>query len=105
MAIRLSGKWNNLGPDGGTYSILQVGSTGKSGQAVIFWRGENTKSGWRNIGYGTIDALGNTLSISWADPDGTNRGNHGQVFFEYVDNNNLKKVAGVGCGNFKRIGK
>ena len=103
MAIKLTGKWKNLGPDGGTFRILQVGNTGKNGQAVIFWRGKNTKIGWRNVGYGTIDANGNTLSISWADPDGKNRGNHGQTFFEYVDNKNLKKVAGIGHGDFKRM--
>jgi hypothetical protein len=101
-SIDLTGTWNNLGGDGGTYKILQVGNPGTQGQAVVFWRGQNTNAGWSNVGYGNIDAKLGAVSISWADPDGTNLGNHGQVSFRYVDNNNLTKLAGDGCGNFKR---
>lgn len=95
MAINLTGTWNNLGPDGGVYKLLQVGS-------VLFWRGTHKEKGWSNVGYGTVDEPHRQVSVSWGDPDGGNAGNYGYLFFEIVDGNNLKKVAGRGGGDFRR---
>ncbi|QDE67091.1 MULTISPECIES: hypothetical protein [Myxococcus] len=95
MATNLTGTWLNQGPDGGTYKILQVGT-------VIFWRGENKSAGWSNIGFGSFDEQHNMVSITWGDPDGGNTGNHGFLLFTVADNNLLKKVGGLGGGDFKR---
>lgn len=95
MAINLSGTWTCLGPNGGTYKILQVGN-------VVFWRGENPAQRWSNIGYGTVDEARKQVSVSWGDPDGGNVGNYGFLFFEIASNELLKKVAGHGGGDFKR---
>lgn len=95
MGINLTGTWSNYG-DGGTYKLLQIGG-------IVYWRGVNPTSGWSNIGYGAFDEMHNTISISWADPDGANVGNHGLLFFSVMDNNTLKKLTGSGGGDMVRI--
>ena len=97
----LTGIWEAISPDGGTYYMRQIGN-------VLYWYGEKFEGrvptwpngGFSNVGYGTINADTGVVRVSFAGVPKTNDGGSGTLRLRIAADSSSMMTIGKGGANF-----